>query len=106
LTSKHPLDNSQITGNREVIAVQKSINRLYTRVPARHFCGAGAMNRSFVNAVTIIGLLSIQRGRDVQYVSTSENRCAGSEGQGSRSGGTAEEDAASGEIHGKLQFWD
>src|SRR6202521_2467385 len=29
------------------------------RVPARHFCGAGAMNRSFANTVTLIGLLSM-----------------------------------------------
>src|SRR6266567_2569844 len=47
-----------------------------------------------------------QRGRDVQFVSTSESRYAGCEGQGSRSGGTAEEGAASGEIHSKLLSWD
>jgi len=32
LTSKHPLDNSQITGNREVIAGQKSACRKFHHI--------------------------------------------------------------------------
>src|SRR5262245_26433076 len=57
-------------------------------------------------AVWEIGGGAGQRGRDVQSVSTSEDRNAESEGQGSRGGGTAEEGAASGEFHSRLQSWD